>query len=283
MIKAAVLGSPISHSLSPLLHHRAYEILGIPASYDAILCDEGDFPDFLKKIADQNWTGFSLTMPLKEVAISYLSEIDPASAKIDSINTLVQQPTGWFGISTDRLAFANLLKDYNFSNVAIIGGGGTARAALGALDGKCGEMDILLRNPDRAEKLSSCLTSSRINIFDMKHDLAKCLTSSRINIFDMKHDLAKYDLVIATVPMGVSDMVTIDASSVSGLLLEALYRPWPTKLVERWEIAGGNVISGLDLLVEQALFQIELFSKVKFDFDAMRMELLQVGHRALAL
>ena len=265
MIKAAVLGSPISHSLSPLLHHRAYEILGIPASYDAILCDEGDFPDFLKKIADQNWTGFSLTMPLKEVAISYLSEIDPASAKIDSINTLVQQRTGWFGISTDRLAFANLLKDYNFSNVAIIGGGGTARAALGALDGKCGEMDILLRNPDRAEKLSSCLTSSRINIFDMKHDLAK------------------YDLVIATVPMGVSDMVTIDASSVSGLLLEALYRPWPTKLVERWEIAGGNVISGLDLLVEQALFQIELFSKVKFDFDAMRMELLQVGHRALAL
>jgi shikimate dehydrogenase len=157
------------------------------------------------------------------------------------------------------------LKGYNFSNVAIIGGGGTARAALGALDGKCGEMDILLRNPDRAEKLSSCLTSSRINIFDMKHDLAK------------------YDLVIATVPMGVSDMVTIDASSVSGLLLEALYRPWPTKLVERWEIAGGNVISGLDLLVEQALFQIELFSKVKFDFDAMRMELLQVGHRALAL
>ena len=265
MIKAAVLGSPISHSLSPVIHQRAYEILGIPATYEAILCDEADFPEFLRKIADQSWTGFSLTMPLKEVAINYLSEIDPASKKIDSINTLVQQPTGLFGISTDRLAIANLLKSHKFSNAAIIGGGGTARAALGALDGECGEIDILLRNADRAVKLFNCVTSSQINIFDMKHDLAK------------------YDLVISTVPMGASDLVTIGASSVSGVLLQALYRPWPTKLVERWEMAGGTVISGLDLLVEQALFQIELFSKVKFDFDAMRSELLQVGHKALAL
>jgi len=265
MIKAAVLGSPISHSLSPVLHKRAYEILGISARYEAIRCDESDFPNFMEKEADNGWTGFSLTMPLKEVAIDYLSQVDPASREIDSINTLVRQANGWFGISTDRLAFSNLLKSQKFSNVAIIGGGGTARAALGALDGIAVEVDILLRSQNRSEKL------------------ATCVSQSKLNFFDMTHNIADYELVIATVPAGASDSLVIAGGSVNGVLLEALYRPWPTKLAASWQSAGGSLISGLDLLVEQALFQIELFSSAQFDFEEMRRELLQVGHRALAL
>jgi shikimate dehydrogenase len=264
MIKAAVLGSPIAHSLSPLLHRRAYEILGIPASYEAILCDESDFPSFIERQEEAGWTGFSLTMPLKEIAIDYLTQVEPTSKRIDSINTMVKSGTGWFGVSTDRLAISNLLKSHTFSRVAIIGGGGTARAALGALDGLTSEIDILLRSPNRAQKLSACVTTSALNYFDMTHSVAN------------------YDLVIATVPAGASDSLVIKDGAVNGVLLEALYRPWPTKLAASWQGSGGYLISGLELLVEQALFQIELFSKSKFDFSEMRGELLQIGLHALA-
>jgi shikimate dehydrogenase len=177
---------------------------------------------------------------------------------------MVKSGTGWFGVSTDRLAISNLLKSHTFSRVAIIGGGGTARAALGALDGLTSEIDILLRSPNRAQKLSACVTTSALNFFDMTHSVAN------------------YDLVIATVPAGASDSLVIKDGAVNGVLLEALYRPWPTKLAASWQGSGGYLISGLELLVEQALFQIELFSKSKFDFSEMRGELLQIGLHALA-
>lgn len=99
----------------------------------------------------------------------------------------------------------------------------------------------------------------------------------------MTHNIADYELVIATVPAGASDSLEIAGGSVNGVFLEALYRPWPTKLAASWQSAGGSLISGLDLLVEQALFQIELFSGTKFDFEEMRRQLLQVGHIALGL
>ena len=94
MIKAAVLGSPISHSLSPLLHATAYKELGIEASYDAIEVKAGGLADFLES-KDASWTGFSLTMPLKEEVIDFTSNVDALAARIKSANTLFRKDSKW--------------------------------------------------------------------------------------------------------------------------------------------------------------------------------------------
>jgi shikimate dehydrogenase len=92
----------------------------------------------------------------------------------------------------------------------------------------------------------------------------------------MSSPLDDYDLIIQTTPSGVFDEYVEATTRASGILLEALYKPWPTRLVSRYEQLGGKVISGKELLVEQALYQIELFTGTKFDFKQMRSELLSV-------
>ena len=125
MIRAAVLGSPISHSLSPRIHTKAYEILGLAANYQAFEVTESDFASFFTKNMNEAWSGFSLTMPLKEVAFKVANEVDGRAKRINSANTLYRRDTSWFATSTDCLAFENLISLPMDSKVAIIGGGGT--------------------------------------------------------------------------------------------------------------------------------------------------------------
>ena len=260
MIKAAVLGSPISHSLSPKIHTRAYEIMGLESSYSSIEITEDTFPKFFQDLnnddGEGSWTGFSLTMPLKEVVLKHCKNSDATSTMIKSGNTLYSVGNSWQVTSTDFLAFKNLLNVSKESRVAIIGGGGTARAAIGALNSKVERVDVLLRSSSRMQGLIIAAPDLEITELEM---------SSPLN---------DYDLIIQTTPAGVFDPYVSNLKQVGGKLLEALYKPWPTPLVAQFEKLGGEVISGKELLVEQALFQIEIFSGQKFDFGDMRKELL---------
>lgn len=260
MIKAAVIGSPITHSLSPKIHKKAYEILGLDASYEAIEISELSFPDFYNGLQSQDagshWSGFSLTMPLKEIVLKHCANADLIATAIDSGNTLYRVEDSWKVTSTDYLAFQNLLNVPKDAKVAIIGGGGTARAAIGALNTKVKTVDVLLRS----ERRMSALIKAAPNL--------------TVNALDMSKALDDYDLIIQTTPSGVFDQYVPNITQANGVLLEALYNPWPTKLVERYAELGGKVISGKELLVEQALYQIELLSSAKFDFAKMRAALL---------
>jgi shikimate dehydrogenase len=256
MIKAAVLGSPIAHSLSPKIHKKAYEILGAAGDYIAIEVNEESFPNFLSENAKNEWTGFSLTMPLKEIAIGYCESISETARRINSVNTLHRFENGWRATSTDILAFANLLKVSTDSKVAIIGGGGTARAAAGALNSKVATIDVLLRSPDRLV------------------GMAKAAPEVSLTHLEMSANLDSYDLIIQTTPANVFDDFAKNLKRAKGTLVECLYKPWPTELAERYTELGGSVVSGRDLLVEQALFQIEIFSGQTFNFDSMRAQLL---------
>jgi shikimate dehydrogenase len=262
MIKAAVLGSPISHSLSPKIHSHAYGLLGLKSSYSAIEVNENSFSDFYldatSKESDKDWSGFSLTMPLKEIALQFCEDVDSVTESINSGNTLYKSDGTWKVTSTDYLAFRNLLEVSKESKVAIIGGGGTARAAIGALNSKVKEVDVFLRSDSRMSALSKAAPELLIH----KRDLA--------------HPLDGYDLIIQTTPADSFDDNALNIKSASGVLLEAIYKPWPTQLVKHFEELGGRVISGKELLVEQALFQIEIFSGVKFDVTDMRSALLSL-------
>jgi len=262
MIKAAVLGSPIAHSLSPKIHSRAYELLGLDSVYSAIEVNEKSFPDFYKDAisenADSDWSGFSLTMPLKEIVLQFCDNADSITETINSGNTLYKVEGSWKVTSTDYLAFNNLIKVSKESKVAIIGGGGTARAAIGALNSKVREIDVFLRSGFRMTALS------------------KAAPNLVIHNRELSHPLDSYDLVIQTTPAGSFDKYLSNTKRANGVLLEAIYKPWPTSLARKFQEAGGTVITGKELLVEQALFQVELFSGVKFDFTEMRLALLSL-------
>ena len=256
MIRAAVLGSPIAHSLSPKIHNKAFEILEISGEYQAIEVDENTFPTFFAENSEANWNGFSLTMPLKEIVLQASNQVDDRARRINSANTLYRLGDGWAVTSTDYSAFENLLSVDANANVAIIGGGGTARAAIGSLNSKMKSVDVLLRNPARVQAMSTAAPDIKVK---------QC---------DMGTSLDSYDLIIQTTPSGAFDQYVTNLNSTTGVLLECLYKPWPTRLASRFAELGGTVISGKELLVEQALFQIELFTQMKIDFAQMRQALL---------
>jgi shikimate dehydrogenase len=244
MIRAAVLGSPIEHSLSPKIHTAAYEFLGVQGTYERFEVRRGELEAFLG--AHRDWTGFSLTMPLKEEGISLLGSIESQAKRVGAINTVVLLESGWHGVNTDLFAFSRIFESLNFASVAVIGGGGSARAAIGALDGLVPEINVLIRNQQR------------------KLDLQKVVQESTLQFLPFDYHLSRVDLTISTVPVEAQARVNSD---FGGVLFDVLYNPWPTPLAERWD---GRIINGFDLVLEQALDQISLFTQNACDYSQLR-------------
>ena len=264
MIRAAVLGSPIAHSLSPLLHQSAYKILGAQGTYEAIEVAAGELAQFLKG-KDSDWTGFSLTMPLKEEVLAIANVIDPVAQKISSANTLFRRDNLWFASSTDITGFGFALDSRGFTNAKsaiILGAGATARAVVGALDGRIDEIRIVSRNTGREEAIRKCATKSVISFVPWEYTTP----------------IAQSDLVVNTTPLYGADLFAdYLPSKISSLFFEVLYRPWPTVLHSRWRENGGETMDGIDLLVHQAIEQIALFSGKSVDRASMAQELRKLA------
>ena len=246
-LKAAVLGFPIAHSLSPVLHAKAFDLLGIAGSYEAIEVASGGLADFLKS-QGANYDYLSLTMPLKEevlvIAESSGITVDELALRSQSVNTLVRNGSGWSATSTDGSGFVKALANAgydHFNSVLILGAGGTARAVAGALDEIADSVAIMGRSVRRNVGIAACFTK-----------LAPEFIS-----WDDQIDLRNFDLIVNTTPSGAADLVAENIPfKVEGLLFDVLYKPWPTLLARRWSDAGGKVISGLELLLYQGIDQI---------------------------
>jgi shikimate dehydrogenase len=266
MIKAAVLGSPISHSLSPLLHNTAYAQLGIQGGYEAIEVNAGGLAKFMDD-RDESWTGFSLTMPLKEEAISYADHVDELAKRINSANTLYKDGGVWRATSTDVIGFSQALQFHKIAikgHVVILGAGATARAAAAACDGSAEQITVINRSLSRVQGMSEAVLESELSFLDW----------NSLNV------LSDADLVISTAPAGVTDLIDLPEKT-SAPFFEVLYKPWPTPASALWASRGGTVIDGLDLLIHQAIAQIEIFTGKTFDSASMYLQLRSVGLAAL--
>ena len=256
MKRAAVLGSPIKHSLSPVIHNAAYEMLGMEARYSAEEVGSGDLDGFLTaQLIDPSWMGFSLTMPLKEVICSLVDrfniEIDPVAARIHSANTLYKSDNSWSACSTDVTGFSYLLRNRELSTISILGSGGTARAAVESIPSGS-LLTIYRRSANRDALFHSAFPERGIVFKDWSY----------------VHESWSSDLVINAVPISaISEL--IPKFRAPQLLLDALYSPWVPPLTAFQMSAGGEVISGLDLLCAQALDQIVLMTGEDFDKDEM--------------
>ncbi len=271
--RAAVLGSPIAHSLSPVLHRAAYTALGLDDwEYGRHEVDEAALPGFMARIArdEVRWAGLSLTMPLKRAVLPLLDEISATAASVQTVNTVLIGDDGRrTGENTDIPGMLAALRERGVGQVesaAVLGAGATASSALAAL-ARTGvkEVTVHVRSAGRAAEMREW--GERLGV-----EVSTAPWSAAGEAFGMP-------LVIATTPAGATDELADAVPAGPGALFDVLYEPWPTPLAAAWSARGGTVVGGLDLLVHQAVLQVELMTgRAPAPLGAMRA----AGEAALA-
>ena len=245
LVRGAVIGSPVEHSLSPLLHREAFAFLGIDGQYDRREIQLDSLDEFFQT-SSQDFDYLSITMPLKEEALTLPVIVDPIATHIQSANTLYRRGAEWHLTSTDGSGFISALRHEGFTQlnrVLVLGAGGTARAVVGALDGISQEIVVLGRTSTRREVLESSVQNS----------------SFEYQRWNDSPAFSQYDLVVNTTPAGAADLLA--DSLLPGdckFFFDVIYKPWPTVLGARWEDSGGKVINGVELLLYQGIQQLGL-------------------------
>ncbi|WP_217254649.1 shikimate dehydrogenase [Streptomyces sp. AC602_WCS936] len=268
--RAAVLGSPIAHSLSPVLHRAAYTELGLDGwTYDRFDVDEAALPGFFGELGPE-WAGLSLTMPLKRAVIPLLDSISETAASVDAVNTVVFTEDGRrTGDNTDIPGMVAALREHGIDKTetaAILGAGATASSALAALARICtGEIAVYVRSEARAAEMRGWAERLEADV--------------RIADWADAEEALRAPLVVATTPAGTTDALAAAVPEMPATLFDVLYDPWPTALAARWSAYGGAVVGGLDLLLHQAVLQVEqMTGRSPAPLAAMRA----AGERALA-
>ncbi len=252
--RAAVLGHPILHSRSPQLHLAAYRALGLTGwTYERVDCTAEQLPALVGRLGPE-WVGLSVTMPGKVAALEFATERTARAVLAGSANTLVRDGSGWIADCTDVDGVRGALvdggaPDLHARPVVVIGAGGTARPALLALaDLGASSVAVVARDRGRAESVVELAYALQME--------ARFVPFTSPQVGDICAEAAA---VVSTVP---ADAVAPIADSVAraAFVLDAIYDPWPTPLAAAVIRAGGTVVSGLEMLLNQAYGQVEQFT-----------------------
>lgn len=260
-MKAAVLGSPVAHSLSPALHSAGYAAAGLAGwSYCRFEVSEAELPEFVEGLGPQ-WRGLSLTMPLKRACLAVAARATPLAVRAGAGNTLVRESDGsWTAHNTDVGGLVDALEPHwqpDWTVAAVLGGGATARSALLALaELGVARARLYLRDPARAAEVVRWAGTAVPGLEVEGRQLQRWGAGTE-------------PVVVSTLPPapGVEESLT---GCRDGLLFDVIYAGWPTPLARRAVAAGMVVVGGLDLLVHQAARQFELFTGTPAPVDAMR-------------
>jgi shikimate dehydrogenase len=259
---AGVLGKPIRHSLSPVIHNAGYAAAHLTGwHYTANECDAAGLAGHVTSLGPQ-WAGLSLTMPLKEVALDVADEVSPVAAALGAANTLVRLPDGtWRAENTDAPGMVDALLHAGVSTagaISVLGAGGTARAALAAArDLGAAAVTVYARRLAAIEELDPVAADLGITLVGAEWPGASAVGEAQV--------------VISTVPKGVADpLAAVVRWRPGAVYFDAVYDPWPTPLAAAASAAGCQIVSGLDLLLAQAVLQFELFTGVDAPVHAMR-------------
>jgi shikimate dehydrogenase len=261
--RAAVLGSPAAHSLSPVLHTAGYRQLGLAGwTYEAIECDEPGLASFLDSVGP-DWTGLSLTMPLKRAVLQLLDETEQLAADVGAANTVLLRDGRRLGYNTDVPGMVTALRQAGVTpgrNALILGSGATACSALAAIrELGATSVTVATRSLPRAAPLLA--VAARLGLAVQLTDLDAGLGG------------AGWGLLISTIPPAGAAAVAeqIESQAVrADAVLDVGYDPWPTALAKAAQSAGMVVISGYELLVGQAVGQFELMTGRAAPVAAMR-------------
>jgi shikimate dehydrogenase len=269
-MRCAVLGDPIEHSLSPMLHRAAYLALGLDWTYDAVRVTAGGLSAYVDGL-DATWRGLSLTMPLKREVVPLLTTRDAWTEMAGAANTLLLDADGGrHGLNTDvpgaEAAIARAA-DHHLATAVVLGGGATATSVLLALAERGLERaTVVVREPARAA--------------DTVAALGRHPDPPDVEVVDW-HDLAPVsaDILVSTVPAEAQTADVLAAVAGVPLVFDVVYDPWPTPLAAAATSTGQTLVGGLELLLWQAVDQVRAMTG-RFDVpvDAMR----EAGEAGLA-
>jgi shikimate dehydrogenase len=267
-----VLGSPIAHSLSPVLHAAAYRELGLSGwSYQAIECDEARLPALLASLGP-DWAGLSLTMPLKRAVLPLLDRADPLVTEVGGANTVLLAGGVRTGYNTDVPGMVAAIAAAGLTvagQALILGGGASACSALAALR-RAGAVSAVAAVRDRARAGELEAVAGRVGMdlalvaFEPGQARADWLARQRGR---------RWPLLVSTVPAGAADGhagLLASGELAAEAVFDIVYHPWPTRLAAAAEDAGASVIGGFELLLHQAADQVSLMTGLAAPVPAMR-------------
>ena len=269
--RAYVLGHPIAHSLSPVLHRAAYAYLGeANLEYDRRDTLPDDLPAIMRGVRNPAGTeeapyiaGLSVTMPLKTAVIQYCDELSETAHVTGAVNTVYPRGERVLGDNTDVIGIVNALlhaglkPNHERDEPAVIGGGATAISALTALH-KLGyrRASVYARSLHKLGSVQEAADRLGVQL-------------EQVSLADLPQNLAErgHHPVMSTLPAHAADEWASQLSGLKGasathrpVLLDVAYNPWPSVLASAWEANGGTVVSGLEMLLYQAVEQVLLFT-----------------------
>jgi shikimate dehydrogenase len=275
--RAAVVGHPVAHSLSPVMHRAAYAALGLDGwRYDAVDVEEDALPAFLAGL-DPGWAGLSVTMPLKRAVRTHLVAESELAAQVGAVNTVIlDQDLRLHGYNTDVYGILHALGEAGAGTVReaiVLGGGATAGSALAALrDLGCATPAVLVRSPERAAHLLAA--AARLGVQPRLDPLDDATIAARVAA------LPSGSAIVCTLPAGAADpfVDVLVQAALAGpgrhrdppVLLDVVYDPWPTALGRAWVDAGGSAAGGFAMLVHQAEGQVRLMTGLRPPLEVMR-------------
>jgi len=250
-----VIADPVRHSISPAVHNRALQSRRIDAVYLPFLVSTLQLKDFFVLADRLPINGFSVTIPHKQRVIRYLDAVDPLARRIGAVNTVWRKAGKWRGANTDaagiRIPLERRLKLSNIA-VLVIGNGGAARSAVFALSDAGSRVFITGRNPDRVRALAKAGGATPL--------LAEHVAGLR------------FDVIVHATPIGMwpnTERCYFDGTIPAGIVFDLVYNPHDTLLIRRAREQGCEVIHGIEMFVEQASEQFQLFTGVAAPRQAM--------------
>lgn len=291
--RAAVLGSPIAHSLSPVLHRAAYAALGLDGwRYEALeIADAAALQALVRSCAaDREWAGLSLTMPLKRVIQPVLHTQSSTALTTGSVNTVLfvrgEDGVRLEGHNTDVTGIVEALRPAGVSahagdegperTAVVLGGGATAASAVAALI-SCGirRPAVMVRSAARATEVVQAAerAGGSVRLLSWTADAPDAVTAPG----ETRGELLGADVVVSTVPISATEQAValLGEGEPRGVLLDVVYNPWPTPLAQAWErqgrAAGAVVVGGFEMLLHQAVEQVRLMTGQLPPVQAMRV------------
>ncbi len=263
-----LLGQPVNHSLSPIMHNAAYEEMGLDWCYVAMPCESKDLEKVTKALRRLDCKGLNITIPHKQEVLKACNKLTEVANDIKAVNTLIPEKNNqWIGANTDVEGFLTPLKDHNFKNknVVVIGCGGSARAVVMGLSGlNLKKLTIISRN----ESSLDIFIKSMSNLLSKRDISIESINNTKINVSPY---IQEADLIINTTPIGMNSKntkqenvplghKTWDCLSSKTILYDLIYTPRPTSWLKLGQQKNCFTIDGLDMLVEQGAFSIRLWS-----------------------
>lgn len=272
----ALIGNPVAHSMSPVMHNAAFKELGLDYVYTAFKVEAGDLSKTAEAMRALGIRGLNVTVPHKVNIIPFLDKIDPLAEKIGAVNTIVNNEGVLTGYNTDALGFLRSLTEKGINpkgkNIAIIGAGGASRAISFILAQNGAKLKILNRKEEFewAEALSESINSA----FNGTSEALE------LNEQNLKNSLENSSILINATSVGMSPNTEGSVAPANLLrkdlvVFDSVYNPLETKLLKDAKGKGALTIGGLDMLVWQGALAFEMWTGAKPPAELMKTKALE--------